>query len=397
MPLFGGTAGNKPKKICKDSFHKEIFGVNLGLIKNKKRQCSEMGTGYRGTFVISWSQTEADGIGAAPPEHILAGATWRWSGQAIRVDGPSDLLLLDGAMGMADIRRRAARIVRRKVGFGPKPDRNTKGMASEEPVFDAGFVVTDGRRAYSATVIQLDDGMQPILMFLDELPPVDTSLWVVSSSLGASTDSGTHDDDGVICFTAGTMIRTPDGAVPVEQLCEGDLLQTKDDGAQKIIWTGMRRMSGARLYAMPHLRPIRIRADALNHGEPDRDLVVSPEHRLLIKGTAAEALFGTAEVLVRAGDLVNDKDILTDHGAREVTYIHLMLERHQIIWANGVETESFHPAAMPMRAIDPEQREHLFRINPDLQHDPHTYGDFARRNLSRFETEIMKYDGIFRH
>ena len=75
-----------------------------------------MKTGSLGTFVISWSQTEVDGLKAAPLDVLAVGTTWRWSGAAVRVDGPQGLLLLEGAEGAADIRKRAARMVRRLVG-----------------------------------------------------------------------------------------------------------------------------------------------------------------------------------------------------------------------------------------------------------------------------------------
>ena len=74
---------------------------------------------------------------------------------------------------------------------------------------------------------------------------------------------------GVICFTPGTRIRTPDGLVLVEDLREGDRVQTKDDGAQEIMWKGSRRMTGACMFAMPHLRPVRIKAGALGVERPD--------------------------------------------------------------------------------------------------------------------------------
>ena len=94
---------------------------------------------------------------------------------------------------------------------------------------------------------------------------------------------------------------------------------------------------------MPHLRPIRMRAHVLAEGRPDEDLVVSPDHRVLVKGTVAQALFNTSEVLVAARDLVNDGAIRIDHRCRGVEYIHLMLDQHQIVWANGVEVGKLSP------------------------------------------------------
>ena len=197
---------------------------------------------------------------------------------------------------------------------------------------------------------------------------------------------------GVICFTPGTRLVTPDGPRLIQDLRSGDLIQTRDNGAQPVLWTGHRRMSGARLYAMPHLRPIRFRANAMGPHRPDADLLVSPQHRLLVKGAAAQALFNTSEVLVAAENLINDDSIMVDYTLREVTYVHVLLERHNVIWANGLETESFHPANTSLDMVEPVQREGLLSLFPDLADNPHGYGDYARRNLSASEAAIMQYD-----
>ena len=72
-----------------------------------------MKTGFKGTFVISWAQTEVDGVQAAPLDVLNVGASWRWTGDAVRVDGPQSVLVLEGAEGVIDVRQRAARMVRR--------------------------------------------------------------------------------------------------------------------------------------------------------------------------------------------------------------------------------------------------------------------------------------------
>ncbi len=360
-----------------------------------------MKTGFRGTFVISWTQTEVDGLLTRDTAPLRVGANWRWSGRPVRVDGPSGLLVLDGAKGMADLRKRAARTVRRLVGAA-LTEKTLNDVdetdATDPPLMDSGFVLTDGRATYTATLIDVAPGTPPLLMFLNELPPQETDLWVVRCSL---KDRRRAERDGfgagVICFTPGTMIRTPDGPRPVEELHEGDRVSTKDDGAQQIHWIGQRRMSGARLYAMPDLRPVRIRAGALGEGEPEGDLLVSPQHRLLIGGAAAQMLFNTPEVLVTARDLVNDHNILVDHTLREVTYIHLLLERHQVLWANGIETESFHPANAALATIETGERARLLALLPEVANDPQAYGSYVRRNLSPSEAEILKYDSIVHH
>ena len=145
---------------------------------------------------------------------------------------------------------------------------------------------------------------------------------------------------------------------------------------------------------MPHLRPIRFRRDAMGLDRPDLDLLVSPQHRMLVKGAAAQALFNTAEVLVAAENLINDHSITVDYTLREVTYIHVLLGQHNVIWANGLETESFHPSNAALDMVEATQRDGLLRMFPDLAANPQAYGDYARRNLSASEAAILRHDMV---
>lgn len=352
-----------------------------------------MRTGFTGTFVISWAQTDIDGLDAAPPSSLTVGATWAWRGDAVRVDGPSTLLRLDRADGEATLRKRAARMVRRLVGAAVENTSRLDEVEVDHPLTDQSFVVTNGVQSYTITVIEVTGSARPLLMFLDEMPPQNTELWVVHHTLEPPLDrTAAETAGGVICFTPGTRIDTPDGARRIEELREGDLVQTKDNGAQPVEWIGSRRMTGARLFAMPKLRPIRIRAGALGLGRPDDEFLVSPEHRMVVKGAVAKALFNTPEVLVAAKDLVNGTSIALDTQAREVTYIHLLLPRHEVLFANGVETESFHPANTALATLRDEDRLRLLAQLPVIEDNPHAYGGYARRNLSTSEAAILLHE-----
>lgn len=353
-----------------------------------------MKTGYLGTFVISWAQTEIDGIAGAPVEVLGTGACWRWSGEALCVDGPNDMLLLSGAEGDADLRLRAAKMVRRLLGAAVAGEvtLSLNGLASMPDLPDQSFTVTDGISAYVVTLVDLPSGGARLLMFAGHIPPRDTDLWLVDSTLDIRPEALRAPEPGVICFTPGTLIDTPAGRRPVEALRPGEKVLTRDDGAQELLWIGSRRMSGARLYAMPHLRPVRIRAGAFGIGRPEGDLVVSPQHRMLLQGPAARALFNEAEVLVQAIDLVNGGSVRFELGLPEVTYIHLMFERHQVLRANGLESESFHPASTSLEMIEAAQRAALLRLRPEIEADPMAYGAPARRLLSASETAILRHD-----
>ncbi len=353
-----------------------------------------MKTGYLGTFVISWAQTEIDGSLGAPVEYLSSGACWRWSGEAVRVDGPNTLLILTGAEGEADVRLRAARMVRRLIGAAVEGGGVSSGLPDLPDLPDQSFTVTDGIEAFVVTLVELPSAKARLLMFAGRIPPRDTDLWLVDSTVDLRPEPMRLPEPGVICFTPGTLIDTPEGKRPVEALRPGDRVQTRDDGAQDLLWIGSRRMSGARLYALPHLRPVRIRAGAFGIHRPDGDLLVSPQHRLLIKGPSARALFNEAEVLVQAIDLVNGHSVRIEDRLPEVHYIHLMFERHQVLWANGMESESFHPASTALDMIAPEERAGLLSFCPEAEHDPLAYGAFARRALSPSEAAILRHDVV---
>ncbi|MBI1417775.1 MAG: hemolysin-type calcium-binding protein [Limimaricola sp.] len=352
-----------------------------------------MGTAFRGTFVISWSQTELDGLRAAPLDCLRTGASWGWTGEAVRVDGPSGVLPLGDAMGMADIRARAALSVRRlrgDVDVAPPPAAPDLAVAD---LFDQSFDVTDGEGLYTITLVPLGAGRRPLLMFTGLIPPRETELWVIRARIASELRAQCIPRaGGVICFTPGTMLLTADGPRDVASLCEGDHVQTKDNGCVEILWLGRRHVSGARLMVMPHLYPVRLRAGALDAGVPDAGLLVSPDHRMVLRGPRARALFNTDEVLVTARDLIDDQAVQIDRSCREVTYVHLLLPQHEVVFANGVETESFHPASAEMGGMGADDRDRLLSRLPEIARDPSAYGAFARRPLSISEAAILRHD-----
>ncbi|SDH37580.1 Hint domain-containing protein [Alloyangia pacifica] len=347
-----------------------------------------MTTALHGTFVVSWSQTRIDGLKAAPPSSLQVGARWAWNGDVVRVDGLVGPSERDRGDGEAARRRRAAAQVRLLVGEA------LAGSAAPGMVpgtLDAGFVVSDGLKSYTVTRIDIADSPRPLLMFLDDVPPPGRDLWVVHTAGGMSlrAEQGRPDGGGVICFAVGTRILTSRGQVAVETLREGDMVQTKDDGLQPVHWVGSRRMSGARLHVLPELRPVRIRAGAFGIERPDDEFLVSPEHRMLIRGAVARSLFNTDEVLVAAKHLVNGSTICRDLRVREVTYVHLLLPRHEIVFANGVETESFHPANTALSSLSDVDRARLLALLPGVELRPTDYGAHARRNLTARESALL--------
>src|SRR5690606_8278207 len=176
------------------------------------------------------------------------------------------------------------------------------------------------------------------------------------------------------------------GEVPVEMLNPGDLVVTHDDGAQPVRWIGRRTVA-----ALGDHAPVLIPAGACGQ---HRTLMVSPLHRILVRTPRAELMFGAAEVLVAAKDLVDGHRIRTVPGG-EVEYVHLLFDRHQVIYSEGLATESFLPGPQTCHCFDAETLDEIRAIFPGV--DPMTgagYSAAARRTLRRFEASLLLSDEV---
>jgi len=167
------------------------------------------------------------------------------------------------------------------------------------------------------------------------------------------------------CFTPGTLIATPTGEVPVEDLQLGDSVVTRDNGIQIITWIGSRRYDGRELANNPHLYPILVRSGSLGGGLPERDMRLSPNHRVLVSSDQTQLYFEEREVLVAAKHLVNNRGVY-EVECLGTTYIHFLFDRHEVVLSNGTWSESFQPADAALRGLGNAQRQEIFEIYPDL-------------------------------
>jgi len=166
-----------------------------------------------------------------------------------------------------------------------------------------------------------------------------------SATMGAFPN-GAHSIDNVdtaadvlICFSVGTDIETPNGNRKVEDLRVGDVITTLS-GPKTLRWIGVRPICARELREKPHFRPVIIKKDALGTGRPSADLSVSPNHRVLLSGWQMELSFATEAMLCASKHLVNNTTIKTDSGATSAEYYHLMFDEHEIVFSNGLPTES---------------------------------------------------------
>lgn len=218
----------------------------------------------------------------------------------------------------------------------------------------------------------------------------DLDLETINFTYEAETTTGTTDVafvtiNTIPCFVSGTMILTQKGERRVETLQPGDMVQTHDNGLQPIRWIGQRTVRAEGV-----MTPIHIAQNAFG---THRALSVSPQHRVMIRAPQAELLFGQDEVLVAAKDLINGASVQRYASAPKVTYVHLLFDAHQVIYSEGLLTESFLPGPQTMTGFARETRDEICALFPEL--DPDTglgYGAAARTSLKAFEAQLLMSD-----
>jgi Ca2+-binding RTX toxin-like protein len=285
------------------------------------------------------------------------------------------------------------------IDGGTGDDTVTGGGGDDVFVFGAGYggdVITDFNTGNSGA---LDDGDQTNNDFLDLSPYYETIFdvredlnddGILNQSNGVATGSTalggsitltgvsasdlTFDNINVACFTAGTLIDTDEGPIAVEHLTSDMRLTTKDNGFQPVRAVVSRVVPGQCRFA-----PIVISKGALGN---NRELVVSPAHRMMISGWRTELMFGCAEMLASAKSLTNG-DTIYSRPVDEVEYFHILLDRHEIIFAEGSETESYF---LDSESLIDDAALELMALFPDLFD---VAGKTARPVLRGYETKAL--------
>ncbi|WP_170329503.1 Hint domain-containing protein [Ruegeria arenilitoris] len=227
---------------------------------------------------------------------------------------------------------------------------------------------------------QDEDGFY--LVFPDGVPPAGVDYTV--GNIIENDNGALHDSLGaqVVCYAAGTLIQTPIGDRPIEDLRPGDLVNTADHGPQPILWAGSSRKA-----ALGKLAPIVIKTGALGNA---RDLVVSPQHRMLVQDWRLQLYFDTDTSLVRAMDLVDDDQIYRRIGGF-VTYHHFLLEQHEIVFAEGIPSESLMPGSCAMESLETTAQAEIIEALVAVGRTIESYGPPARRILRSFETALLSH------
>ena len=257
----------------------------------------------------------------------------------------------------------------------------------------AGDVIDGGEGGDDWDTLDLTGSVTPGGSLNITYATADRESGTVSYFDAAGQDAGTltfeNIEQVVPCFTPGTLIATPKGEVPVERLKVGDRVITRDNGIQEILWVGARPIGFAELAKARHLAPVQIRAGALGNGLPERDMLLSPNHRVLVANDRTSLYFDEREVLAAAKHLVNSRGVRIVEPL-EVTYLHFMCRNHEVVLSNGAWTESFQPGDYALAGVGNAQRQELFELFPELQTQA-GLEDYsaARRILKKHEAKML--------
>ena len=207
----------------------------------------------------------------------------------------------------------------------------------------------------------------------------------------STTDTSVPYYDPVIdCFATGSLIDTPQGPRPVETLRAGDLVQTRDQGPQPLVWTGHTQVDAAQLDLLPNLRPIRIAAGALAPSLPARDLILSPQHRVLVRSAIVRRMFDESEILVAAKHLIGLPGIEVEKPSQGIGYHHILFDSHQVVRSEGAWTESLYLGPQALKGLGPAGRREVFALFPELA-DKDFRARGARRLLTGGEGRQLAY------
>ena len=185
----------------------------------------------------------------------------------------------------------------------------------------------------------------------------------------------------IMCFGQGSLLLTDSGYRPVEELRAGDTVVLATGARDQIRWIGSGALDSYALDLLPNMRPIRLQRDCLAPGYPFADLIVSPQHRVLVNSSEVRALNDGAEGLIAAKHLVGIPGIEVARNMTSVRYYHVLLSRHEVLFANGLPTESFLIGPRIARHLAPSLREDILRQVPEVRTLLEQGGEKSRHSL----------------
>ncbi|PWE30044.1 hypothetical protein DDZ14_15915 [Maritimibacter sp. 55A14] len=220
----------------------------------------------------------------------------------------------------------------------------------------------------------------------DSIPGASTGSTVQLSTFSNYTAVDYND---IPCLAEGTHITTEDGEIAVEDLRVGSMVRTLDNGYQPLRWVGSVHLTQRQLLAQRKFAPVCIAPGALGPDLPRRALVVSPQHRILLDGWEMELHFGCDEALAPALSLIGRPGISGSVPTGGITYYHLLFDRHEIIFAEGLATESFYVGDTIRAGMDGEQLAEILELFPQLGRQYGPLSETARMVLRSQEVGAL--------
>ena len=248
------------------------------------------------------------------------------------------------------------------------------------------FTVTDGTQSWTLIAFNVRDsspayGTVEGVAFIGPpggFPPTGVALEITGAAEGPNF--GNIEYATPICFAAGTRIEVPGGLARVETLRPGDLVKTDANGSQPLQWTGRRQVAATGAFAPVVFAPGTIGNTA--------ELRLSQQHRVALCGAMAELHFGFEAVLVPARSFVGRRGVRIEEGGM-IDYVHIMFDRHQIVFSEGAATESFYPGKVGLGALDRVAREELMTLFPELSKPGDPYGPMVFPEISMQEARLL--------
>ena len=295
-------------------------------------------------------------------------------------------------------------ILEQPSGGGVDPDTQVSiGGTSYDFTFELSGTMPTQKRDGSQQVPDQYEGAVVYIITVQDYPtagdttrltfmPEETATQAEMDSFGNGAIDVQNVDEtpapGPVCFAGGTKILTIHGEILVEELRKGDKVVTLDDGPLPILWISSTKLSWP-LEFSKH-KPIKIAAGALGQKSPVRDLVVSPQHKVLIRSDGAYGLFPEHQILAPAKGLLSLPGVRSMKGKMNVEYYHILLAKHSILTSDGAPSESFYPGSSALEMLKQHQRNEVLALFPALANNPAAgYGPQARRCISRKEAEEL--------
>ncbi len=243
--------------------------------------------------------------------------------------------------------------------------RNAALDEAGEDGFTVEILNADGEVIARETILPTENEFETFTVPVEFTEPGEYTLRMTEvgndDSLGAIIDNV----ELFVCFHGDARILTPAGAVKAADVKVGDLVETQN-GVQAVRWVGRRHVTTDQMAQTDKLCPVRISAGSLGNGLPERDLLVSRQHRMVVSAAQAKRICGAEEVLVSAIRLTALPGIFVDDTVDAFDYVHILLDNHEILYANGAPSESLLMGEGAQATLSQEALDEIALIFPDF-------------------------------